>query len=131
VGKRLKEPQTMTKVFKVANFDRVQQERDKFSLALYDIYNCKFQGEVRFSAATIREQFDARWEGGQYVFTLSMRGNPLLLSRYSVKGQGTQIEVHTDTEVLDMYRVHPMGLFERMAMTARNELMHEFVGVSR
>ena len=109
----------MTKKEKLETFDAVKAQADKNSLAVYDLVNDAFSGQVRIN----ERDYDATGGNGHYTMRVSMRSMPLFLVCWCVPGQAKHTDVWTDSEIQDYYRDAQYSLAARILMQGRNELM--------
>jgi hypothetical protein len=90
----------LSKTYKVEHYDAVKQDRDKLSLAMFDLVNGKFSKPV-----TVREKDYLKGLDGVMNMRLSWRGMPLFLIEWSVPGnQHISVSVYTESELDDITR---------------------------
>ncbi len=109
-----------TKAYKLEHFDHIKSERDKFELTVYDLVNSRFSVGVRLWCKDF--EHGAR---GCYQVKMSWRAMPLYLVTFQTAGQPDHAEVLTDDEIQDGYRAQPTGIYWRIVMMARNELVQK------
>ncbi len=107
----------MTKKQKLESFDAVQAERDKLSLALWDLANDRFSSALRMRASNFM-----KGESGYYIVRLSNRHMPLVLVHDHTGGSPCTPSVWTEREIEDMYRTNPTSLWPRVLRTALDRL---------
>ena len=107
---------------RIERYDHTKERLNTMELAVHDLVNGKFSGEVRVN---IRD-YDPEWTGGFYGMRISHRGMPLFLVRYVVSAETDQVEVLTDQQIQDGHRDHPTSIYWRMVMNGRLQLIAKY-----
>jgi hypothetical protein len=107
----------LTKAEKLARFDEVQAERNRYSLAVFDMANHKFSFPV------IEKLEDVH---GRYKISMSYRAMPLFLVVFQCAGQTDQPTVLDEQQIRDAYRDGGAGHpYIAMLMRAVNRLLNK------
>lgn len=108
----------MTKIEKLAAFDKVQAECSRYVLAMHDLANHKFSFPV-----IEREDWETK-KFRRYKVQMSNRAMPLFLVTFQCAGQSDQITVLDEAQIRDAYRDGGAGNpYISMLMRAVNALM--------
>lgn len=106
------EMRQLSKAYKAEHFDSVEAERNKLSLALYDLINDKFSKPVKVRAKDYEKD-------GTCTLTMraSWRGMPLFLVEWNfAASESTQFEVYTESQMEDIARSDNHGITAYMML---------------
>jgi hypothetical protein len=111
----------MTKKDKAEKYDAIAAKVGNLELALFDLVNSRFEFPVIVRPIDMDKDFGS----GRYRVQMSYRSMPLFLVRYQQGCQADSVEVLTEDQIQEGYRRHPLSLYWRVMMQARNECMRK------